>query len=163
MIHDSLSLPEEEVVARLIDRGWHIAFAESCTGGLTTARLVGVPDASRVLNASYITYANEAKVSLLGVSQATIDEVGVVSEEVAREMAVGAARAAGAEVGVGITGIAGPGGGTDTKPVGMVSFGFYVNGTTHTVTRFFGALGRNYVREASVGFVYDTLVSLLTD
>jgi nicotinamide-nucleotide amidase len=76
-------------------------------------------------------------------------------------MAMGVAKNNHAEVGVGISGIAGPGGGTDTKPVGMVCFGIYVNGDVHSYTKYFGNIGRNQVREASVDFVYETLVSLL--
>jgi nicotinamide-nucleotide amidase len=152
---------ERIIVNILKDRGWHISFAESCTGGLAVARLVGVPDASWVLDASVVTYANEAKISYLGVSPETISAHGVVSEQVASEMAMGVAKNNHAEVGVGISGIAGPGGGTDTKPVGMVCFGFYVNGDVHSYTKYFGNIGRNQVREASVDFVYETLVSLL--
>jgi len=148
----------QQVVQRLMDRGLRITFAESCTGGLAAAALVSVPDASCVLDASYITYANAAKVSLLGVNQHSIDTFGVVSEEVAGQMAAGAARLAGAQVGVGISGIAGPGGGTEKKPVGTVCFGFYIHGRLHSCTKHFGDLGRNNVRAASVEFVYDTLI-----
>ena len=98
------------VVTELIRRGWHITFAESCTGGLAAGRLVDVPDASRVLDRAFVTYANDAKHELLGVRTETLDAYGAVSEQTAREMAAGAARAARAEIGVGITGIAGPGG-----------------------------------------------------
>ena len=111
------------VVAELIRRGWHITFAESCTGGLAAGRLVDVPDASRVLDRAFVTYANDAKHELLGVRTETLDAYGAVSEQTAREMAAGAARAAHAEIGVGITGIAGPGGGSDEKPVGTVWLG----------------------------------------
>ena len=152
---------EYTVVARLIERGYHIAFAESCTGGLATARLVGVPDASRVLDASVVTYANSAKVAYLGVSESVIAEYGVVSEEVAEQMARGVAISNGAQIGVGITGIAGPGGGTDRKPVGMVCFGFYINGEVHTYTEYFGNIGRNEVRAASVELVYRRLAELI--
>ncbi len=152
---------ERIIVDVLKEKGWHISFAESCTGGLAVARLVGVPDASWVLDASVVTYANEAKISYLGVSPETIDAHGVVSEQVASEMAMGVAKSNKAEVGVGISGIAGPGGGTDTKPVGMVCFGFYMNGEVYSFTKFFGSIGRNNVREASVNFVYETLVEIL--
>ncbi len=151
------------VVARLKARGARIAFAESCTGGLATATLVDVPDASSVLDMSFVTYANNAKIDLLGVHDATIAAHGVVSEEVAREMAEGAAHAAHAEVGVGITGIAGPTGGTAAKPVGMVCFGIHLHGVTHTYTKQFGAIGRREVREASVEFIYETLAALLAE
>lgn len=152
---------ERIIVNILKERGWHISFAESCTGGLSVARLVGVPDASWVLDASVVTYANEAKISYLGVSAETISAHGVVSEQVASEMAIGVAKNNKAEVGVGISGIAGPGGGTDTKPVGMVCFGFYVNGEVYAFTKYFGNIGRNNVREASVDFVYEKLIHYL--
>ena len=107
-----------EVVKILKEHGWHITFAESCTGGLACAELVGVPDASWVLDASFVTYANEAKINYLGVPESLIRDHGVVSEQVAGEMARGAALANSAEVGVGISGIAGPSGGSAEKPVG---------------------------------------------
>lgn len=150
-----------QTVASLIEKGWTVSFAESCTGGLACARLVDVPDASKVLNASFVTYANEAKISLLGVSEETLVAHGAVSEEVAYAMAQGIAAANNAQVGVGITGIAGPGGGTDEKPVGTVCFGFSIDGTISTVTKHFGALGRNNVRTAAVDFVFETLCKKL--
>lgn len=150
-----------EVVRELSDRGWHIAFAESCTGGLAAARLVDVPDASRVLDRSFVTYASEAKQELLGVSPDTLKAYGAVSEQTAREMAAGAARAADAEVGVGITGIAGPGGGSPEKPVGTVCFGFSVCGEVTGCTVSHGAIGRGEVRRASVDLVFSELLRLL--
>ncbi|MBR3041798.1 MAG: CinA family protein [Eubacterium sp.] len=152
---------EDKVVVELKKKGYHISFAESCTAGLAAARLVNVPDASSVLDVSFVTYANEAKVKYLDVSPETIEKFGVVSEEVAREMCIGAAQAMGAEVGVGITGIAGPTGGTDKKPVGMVCFGICINGDVETFTMQFGNIGRSEVRESSVEFVYDKLLELL--
>lgn len=154
---------QTSVVNKLIEKGYHISFAESCTGGLAAATLVSVADASRVLDVSFVTYANDAKVKYLGVSEDTIEEFGVVSEEVARQMAAGVAKEAGSEIGVGITGIAGPDGGTLEKPVGMVCFGFSINGTVHTFTQQFGDIGRNEVRQKSVGFVYATLLEFLSD
>lgn len=151
------------LVTLLAAKGWHISFSESCTGGKAAAALVDVPSASSVLDVSFVTYANEAKVRFLRVRPETIAAYGVVSEPVAGEMAAGTAAAANAQVGVGITGIAGPGGATPGKPVGMVCFGFWISGTLHTFTRQFGDLGRNAVRDASVAFVYETLLSLLAD
>lgn len=151
----------QTVVSKLIEKNYHISFAESCTGGMACAALVSVPDASKVLDVSFVTYANEAKMQYLGVNETSIEEYGVVSEEVARQMAVGVAREAGSEVGVGITGVAGPGGGTKDKPVGMVCFGFYVNGKVETCTKQFGEIGRNEVRAKSVAFVYEILNSRL--
>ena len=152
---------EEKVVNKLIERGYHISFAESCTGGLCCGTLVSVPNASKVLDESYITYANCAKVKLLGVKDDTINTFGVVSEQVAGEMAAGAAKASSAEVGVGITGVAGPSGGTDSKPVGMVCFGFSVNNKVTSFTVKFGNQGRNSVRKKSVKFTLETLLDLL--
>ncbi len=147
----------ETVVKQLMGKGYHISFAESCTGGLACGALVNVADASKVLDVSFVTYANEAKMKYLGVSKTTIAQKGVVSEEVARQMAEGVAKESGSEVGVGITGVAGPGGGTKDKPVGMVCFGFYINGDIQTYTKQFGEIGRNEVRSKSVEFVYETL------
>ena len=152
---------EYKVVEKLIEKNYHITFAESCTAGLAAGRLVNVPDASKVLDVSFITYANEAKQKYVNVSSETIEAYGVVSEEVAGEMASGAAAAMDAEVGVGISGIAGPTGGTDKKPVGMVCFGFYIAGRTFTYTKQFGNIGRNEVRAASVAFCYEKLLELL--
>ena len=152
---------EEQLVMILKEKGWHITFAESCTAGLASARLVNVPDASSVLDVGFITYADEAKVKYLDVNSDTIKEYGVVSEEIAAQMCAGAAKAMNAEVGVGITGIAGPTGGTDKKPVGMVCFGIYINGSITTWTRQFGNIGRNQVRNASVDFIYEKLLEAL--
>lgn len=151
----------ERLVSLLAARGLHIAFAESCTGGLLAAGLVAVPSASAVLDASYVTYANEAKTALCGVDPETLAAHGAVSEQVAAEMAAGAAFAAGADIGASTSGIAGPTGGSPEKPVGTVCFGFSVAGRVTTATRHFGDIGRNAVRAAAVEFVYDTLISEL--
>ena len=152
---------EEQVVNKLIDRGFRISFAESCTGGLCCGTLVNVSNASKVLDMSFVTYANEAKVELINVNPETIENYGVVSEQVAGEMCIGVAEKAHSEVGVGITGVAGPTGGTAKKPVGMVCFGFYVLGNVTTRTMQFGNIGRNEVRAKSVDFVFNTLAELL--
>ncbi|MBR0413099.1 MAG: CinA family protein [Eubacterium sp.] len=154
---------EEQAVELLIDKGYHISFAESCTGGLCCGTLVNVANASKVLDVSFTTYANEEKMKYLGVSEDTISEYGVVSEQVAREMALGVAKAANSEVGVGVTGVAGPTGGTAKKPVGMVCFGFCINGEVQTFTKQFGEIGRNEVRKSSVDFVFQTLINLLNN
>ena len=103
---------EEQVVKKLIEKNFHISFAESCTGGMCCGTIVNVANASKVLDVSFVTYANEAKIEFLGVKADTILSNGVVSEEVAYEMAQGVANVAKSEVGVGVTGVAGPGGGT---------------------------------------------------
>lgn len=152
---------EEQLVDKLLEKNYKISFAESCTGGLCCGTLVNVTNASKVLDMSFVTYSNESKIKLIGVKADTILANGVVSEEVAYEMAEGVAATAGSEIGVGITGVAGPGGGTDKKPVGMVCFGFCVNGKTTTFTRQFGEIGRNQVRKSSVEFVLQTLIDLI--
>ena len=111
---------EDAVVALCVEHGYHITTAESCTGGLISGRLVNVAGASACLGRSFVTYANEAKVEELGVCVDTLREFGAVSEQTAREMVLGAQRHARAEVAVAVTGIAGPGGGTAEKPVGLV-------------------------------------------
>lgn len=152
---------ETSVVNRLIQKGYHIACAESCTGGLLCGKIVNVPNASAVLNSSFITYANEAKVKYLGVKEEAIAEYGVVSEAVAGQMACGVAAESGAQVGVATSGIAGPTGGTETKPVGMVCFGFWVDGKLTTATKYFGEIGRNSVREAAVQYALERLLELM--
>ena len=152
---------EEQLVDKLLEKNYKISFAESCTGGLCCGTLVNVTNASKVLDMSFVTYSNESKMKLIGVKADTILANGVVSEEVAYEMAEGAAATAGSEIGVGITGVAGPGGGTDKKPVGMVCFGFSVNGKTTTFTKQFGEIGRNQVRKSRVEFVFQTLIEMI--
>lgn len=152
---------EEQLVDKLLEKNYKISFAESCTGGLCCGTLVNVTNASKVLDMSFVTYSNESKMKLIDVKADTILANGVVSEEVAYEMAEGVAAAAGSEIGVGITGVAGPGGGTDKKPVGMVCFGFCVNGKTTTFTKQFGEIGRNQVRKSSVEFVFQTLIEMI--
>ena len=151
----------EELVQILAEKNWHITFAESCTGGKAAAGIVGVANVSAVFEASVVTYANEAKIKYLGVKPETIEALGVVSEEVAIQMATGIATANNAEVGVGITGIAGPTGGSDKKPVGTVCFGFYINGKCFAETMYFGNIGRNKVRDSSVEFVYNRLIEYI--
>jgi nicotinamide-nucleotide amidase len=116
---DGRELPHV-VVDLLRERRLTLALAESCTGGLLSARLTDVPGASAVLERAFVTYANRAKVEEIGVDPARLERHGAVSEETAAAMAAGAMKAAGVDVGVGITGIAGPDGGTDEKPVGLV-------------------------------------------
>jgi nicotinamide-nucleotide amidase len=101
-------------------RGWHLATAESCTGGLIIGCLTEIPGSSSVVVRGYVTYDNRAKTEVLGVPTALFERVGAVSEEVARAMAEGALGRAGVDLAIAVTGIAGPGGATPTKPVGLV-------------------------------------------
>ena len=114
---------EEEIVKKLLEKQYTVTTAESCTGGLLAGRILNVPGASSVYNEGHITYSNEAKERLLGVSHETLVRYGAVSRQTAEEMARGVAKAAKAEIGLSTTGIAGPGGGTKEKPVGLVYIG----------------------------------------
>jgi len=111
---------EAVVVKMLAERELKLATAESCTGGLISNRITDVPGSSEVYTHGFVTYANEAKMKLLGVRAEDLEAHGAVSEPVARQMAEGAIAASGADISVAVTGIAGPGGGTDAKPVGTV-------------------------------------------
>ena len=150
-----------KLVDALIERNMTVCAAESCTGGAFAAGIVSVPDASRVLGCSFVTYSEAAKHALVGVPVETIETYGVVSEEVADAMARGAAAAGQADAGVGITGYAGPTGGTEDAPVGTVCFGFYLNGGCRTFTRHFEHLSRNEVRARAVDFAAEKLTELL--
>lgn len=119
---------EEAVVELLKEKNFTLTTAESCTGGLLAGRIMNVAGASSVYCEGYITYADAAKEKLLGVNKSTLESYGAVSRETAHEMAEGAAKAANADAAVSVTGIAGPGGGTEEKPVGLVYIGCYVRG-----------------------------------
>ncbi|MCX8496068.1 MAG: competence/damage-inducible protein A [Akkermansiaceae bacterium] len=118
LISDDESSLEKTVVRMLAERGMTFATAESCTGGLIANRITNVPGSSEVFTHGFVTYANEAKSGMLGVAAEDIEKHGAVSEVVARAMADGALRVSGASIAVAVTGIAGPGGGSEEKPVG---------------------------------------------
>lgn len=121
---------EERVAKLLKQRGFTVTTTESCTGGLLAGRLLNAAGISQVYKEGYITYSNEAKEKLLSVSHETLEKYGAVSEQTAMEMVQGAAAQAGAQAALATTGIAGPDGGTEEKPVGLVYIGCYVNGVT---------------------------------
>lgn len=126
---------EVVVVRELGAKGWKLATAESCTGGLISSRITDVPGSSEVFTHGYVTYANEAKVVLLGVSPEDLQTHGAVSGPVVRQMAEGALEASDADIAVAVTGIAGPGGGTDAKPVGTVFLAVAYRGGETVVER----------------------------
>ncbi len=152
---DVAGLPEV-VLEALRQRGETLATAESCTGGLISAHLTDVPGASDVFLGGVVSYSNEVKENLLGVPHETLVEHGAVSEEVARAMASGACERLGSDWGIGITGIAGPGGGTEEKPVGLVHWA--IAGPRGVVAKHRVSLGdRSIVREWSLNAALDTL------
>lgn len=147
----------EEVVAKLlIEKQLTIATAESCTGGLIAATLVNYPGISEVFMQGCVTYSNEAKMDRLGVKKETLDEFGAVSEETALEMAEGIAKTSKTNVGISTTGIAGPGGGTEEKPVGLVYVGLYINGEKKVMKLNFQG-DRQKVRERTLMNALDLL------
>ena len=142
--------------------GVTIATAESCTGGLIAGALTDVAGSSDVFDRGFVTYSNAAKIDMLGVRQDTLEAVGAVSEEVAREMAEGALKASQATLAISVTGIAGPGG-SEFKPEGRVCFGLAQAGKATVVeTVEFGPLGRAAVRRATVDHALALLARALS-
>lgn len=152
-------------LAQLLEgRNWKLATAESCTGGLIAAACTDAPGSSAWFERGFVTYSNESKMEMLGIPAKMLDEHGAVSQAVAHAMAQGALARSQAQVAVSVTGIAGPTGGSDKKPVGTVWFGLAVNdkGVTRveTTQRQFPG-DRTAVREASVGFAIALVLSLI--
>ena len=147
---------EQVVGDGLRERGMTLAVAESCTGGLLSKRITDVPGCSDYYLGGVCSYANEVKMKVLGVKKETLDTVGAVSPEVAEQMAEGVAKALGADVGVGITGVAGPGGGTDEKPVGLVYISIWYNGQ-HYTRKMKSTNGRDRVRMQAASTALDMI------
>ena len=138
--------------------GLTVATAESCTGGLLAAALTSQSGSSAVVDRGFVTYSNAAKTQSLGVTHQLLNAHGAVSEEVARAMAEGALHNSNADVAISITGIAGPGGAMEGKPVGLVYFGVArEHMRTLTIERRFGSIGRDGIREESVNVALDLL------
>ncbi|KIU34336.1 damage-inducible protein CinA [Methylobacterium radiotolerans] len=165
MVDDAELLARAEaLVAAYAADGRTVATAESCTGGLVAGLLTAVPGSSAVVERGFVTYSNEAKAEAIGVPMDLIRRHGAVSEAVARAMAVGALAASRASVAVAITGIAGPGGGSAEKPVGLVHFGLgQRDGETRHLERRYGDLGRAGIRRAAVADALGLLEDALGD
>lgn len=145
------------VADTLSERGWSLAVAESCTGGLVSKLLTDLPGSSRYMRGSVVAYADDAKLDVLGVDEAAVRDLGAVSREVASQMALGAVRLFRADVGLSVTGIAGPDGARPGKPVGTVWFGVCVSGRARTVrARFSG--DREAVRAAAAEYALRLLL-----
>lgn len=140
---------EMSVVSLMKEKQLTLTTVESCTGGAISARIVNVPGASDVFMQGFVTYSNEAKHHLVGVRSETLNQFGAVSEQTAREMAEGAVKRTGTDVAVSVTGIAGPGGGTKEKPVGLVYIGCCCKGET-TIKELHLTGSRMQIREQSV-------------
>ena len=152
---------EDKIVKDLQNKGYTITTAESCTGGLLAGRILNASGASTVYHEGHITYSNEAKERLLGVSHEALGTHGAVSKQTAAEMALGAARIANANVALCTTGIAGPTGGTLEKPVGLVYVGCYYNGEV-TVEKFHFRGNREENRNAAVEAALQLLWNILS-
>ncbi|UWD47827.1 competence/damage-inducible protein A [Clostridioides difficile] len=129
-VSEGESALEDAVSKLLVEKNLTIAVAESCTGGLVSSSLINYPGISSVFLEGCVTYSNEAKMKRLGVKKETLEDFGAVSEQTAIEMAEGVAKGLGANIGISTTGVAGPGGGTEEKPVGLVYTAIYINGKT---------------------------------
>lgn len=151
----------EKLLADARAKGLKLATAESCTGGLIAGLLTEIAGSSDVVERGFVTYSNQAKQDMLGVPQALLIRHGAVSEEVARAMAEGALAHSGADLAVAVTGIAGPGGGTAEKPVGLVHIAATRKGGNilHRECRF-GDIGRSGVRIATVDAALEMLSAL---
>ena len=154
---------EEQLVNRLIERSLHISCAESCTGGMIASKIVNVPGASDVFNEGFITYSNKAKRKHLDVSKNTLKKYGAVSEQTVKEMALGGVFAADSDACIAVSGIAGPDGGTDEKPVGLVYIGCCIkDNVTVKECHFQGT--RYEVREQAANAALDLLrVSIINN
>ncbi len=159
MIDEDTLERAKRLLHRLKAASLRVVTAESCTGGLVTAALTHHPGSSGVVQGGFVTYSNEMKHRLLGVEIILLDRVGAVSREVAAAMAEGALARSGADLAVSITGIAGPGGATATKPIGLVWFGLARNGHPPRTEHAILPGDRREVREASVRLALDLLGS----
>ncbi len=151
---------EESVGLLLIQKNLKIAVAESCTGGMVSATLINYPGISDVFMEGCVTYSNEAKMKRLGVKKETLDLYGAVSEETAVEMAIGVSKGFDTNIGLSTTGIAGPNGGSDEKPVGLVYTCIYINGKTHVYKNIFKG-DRQSVRTQTVNQILQSLKEIL--
>lgn len=151
---------EDAVIKKLSEKNLTAATAESCTGGLIAGKLIGCPGASKVFMDGVVSYSNESKIKRLGVKKETLDKYGAVSEQTAAEMAEGAVKMTAADAGISSTGIAGPDGGTEEKPVGLVYIAVYYKGET-TVKKLNLKGSRNKIRDRTVSEALTLLLDVL--
>ena len=148
-LNQTLKSQAKEILDLAKEKNIKLAFAESCTGGLLSALFTEIPGSSAVIDRSFITYSNQAKIEMLDVNEQTLEKFGAVSEETAKEMAKGAIKNSTAQISISITGIAGPDGGSEEKPVGLVYIG--VSSPKKTQVRKFNLYGnRSEVRKSAI-------------
>jgi nicotinamide-nucleotide amidase len=154
--------PGRQIIKLLTEKQQTIVTAESCTGGMIAAALTDIPGASAALYGGYVTYANAAKSRMIHVQARLIRDYGAVSNQVARAMADGARNTARADYAVAVTGIAGPDGGSEKKPVGLVYVAVSSELATVVIEHRFGDLGRDEIRKSSVRAALDLMLQVLT-
>lgn len=152
-----------DIIKKYTEAGLLIATAESCTGGLIAGALTDIAGSSSVVDRGFVTYSNEAKMDMLGVSLQTLDKHGAVSDQTAYEMALGALNNSRADVTVAVTGIAGPGGGSDEKPVGLVYMGVASKDGVQTYKLLLGSdKSRDEIRQATVDRALNELLMVIS-
>jgi nicotinamide-nucleotide amidase len=162
MVAETARKPANKIVEFLSAKGLSITTAESCTAGLIAGALTGVPGSSAVFYGGFITYSNEAKHQMIGVPRRLIEDYGAVSAQVARAMADGARNTARTDYAIAVTGIAGPGGGSDKKPVGLVYLAFASSEETTVVEKNFGPLARDEIRSKSVDAALELIYATIS-
>ncbi len=162
MFPAALAVRAEELLAACRQQNIKIATAESCTGGLIAGCLTAVSGSSDVVERGFVTYSNEAKMEMIDVPAELIERVGAVSEEVSRAMAEGALQYSGAQLSLAVTGIAGPGGATEDKPVGLVHLACALEGNATEHVRAVFAGDRDAVRMATIGTALDMAIAAVS-
>ncbi|TMO03568.1 MULTISPECIES: nicotinamide-nucleotide amidase [unclassified Pseudoalteromonas] len=156
-LHQEIKTLAAQLGAILTDKCLWITSAESCTGGGVSYALTDTPGSSAYIDRAFVTYSNQAKQDLLNVNSSTLTQYGAVSEQTVQEMALGAIKAANADIAIAISGIAGPGGASEDKPVGLVWFGLQINGKALTFKRVFTG-DRAQVRLQAIVFSLKTII-----
>jgi nicotinamide-nucleotide amidase len=151
----------EQVSDELRKRKWKITSAESCTGGMICAAITDLPGSSEIFDRGFITYSNQAKIDLLGVYRSILEAYGAVSEQTVSAMAEGALRQTPADVAVAVTGVAGPGGGSEEKPVGLVYIGISIRGRSSQAFRHIFSGDRKSIRQQSTDAAFMHILDLI--
>ncbi|CAA0333624.1 MULTISPECIES: CinA family protein [Alteromonas] len=161
-LDSALSAQVQVLGDALREKGWTVSSAESCTGGGVAFAFTSVAGSSDWFNQSWVTYSNDAKQSILGVTEQTLKEYGAVSKQTVKEMAEGVRRNSGAQLVVTVSGIAGPGGGSEEKPVGTVWFGFLCGEHEAQIKQVFSG-NRDEVRQHAISFAITQLIKMLSE
>ncbi len=151
----------KDVSTQLNEKNLLLSTAESCTGGWLAKTITDLAGSSTIFDRGFVTYSNEAKQEMLGVAEKTLENFGAVSEQVVLEMAEGVLKNSAANIAISISGVAGPGGGTDDKPVGMVCFGWLISGENPQAETIYFDGDRDSVRKQSVEYALEILLRVI--